>query len=69
MKIKKGTSTQENLNRTRIQAGIYQATTTPEEITQTAEQYAQENPGQISEGVKSASNIFSRVKENTDRTL
>ncbi len=42
---------------------------TPSSIAQTAEQYAQENPGQISEGVKRVSNIFSRVKENTDRTL
>ncbi len=63
VKIKKGTSTQENLNRTRIQAGIYQATTTPEEITQTAEQYAQENPGQLSPNVRKARGIFARVKE------
>ena len=42
---------------------------TPSSISNAGKQSLQDKPGQISEGVKRASNIFSRVKENNDRTL
>lgn len=50
-------------HRTKIQAGIYKKETTPEEISQTVEQYVQENPGQLSPNVRKARGVFARVKE------
>jgi len=42
---------------------------TPESIMDATKRRAQDTPGRVSDGVKKATSIFGRIKENNDKTI